>query len=443
LEHLPTCDRMPTYQVGISQKDSGKIAPLAPPRVDVSRQIALVQLNKILDSLQFRSSKRCSHFLRYVVEHAAENHPESLKERCLGVEVFGRDPNYDTSQDPVVRSTAGEVRKRLAQYYLEWGHQDEIRISLPPGSYNPEIRLSNERTAPAVAVPAVAAPTVEAPPASNRRWWWMAGGGIAIAASVAAILFAPLLRPTDLDRFWAPVVQTSSPVVMCVGQPKAFKIKSDSIGEADDTTKKSSKGRKTGAIDSVPFADITQAWDRYITLVDAQAMLPLCQLLTRKGKKIEIRGGRVSSLADLRGKACVFVGAFNNDWTMRLTSDLRFYFEPGSSGMSMVIRDRRDVNHKDWAGSRSWPAPADLASDYAIVSRAYNPTIEQTFVSVAGASGYGTYAAGEFLTNEYYFAAALHDAPPDWYRKNMQVVLSVKVISGTPGPPKVLATHFW
>jgi hypothetical protein len=62
---------------------------------------------------------------------------------------------------------------------------------------------------------------------------------------------------------------------------------------------------------------------------------------------------------------------------------------------------------------------------------------------VAGASGYGTYAAGEFLANEEYFAAAVRDAPRDWYRKHMQVVLSVKVISGTPGPPKVLAVHFW
>jgi hypothetical protein len=158
---------------------------------------------------------------------------------------------------------------------------------------------------------------------------------------------------------------------------------------------------------------------------------------------VEIRGGRVSSLADLRGKPCIFIGAFNNEWTMRLTSELRFYFEPGLANDYMVIRDRQDVNRKDWAGPRAWPAPADLAADYAIVTRAFNPTIEQTVVSVAGASGYGTYAAGEFLTNEEYFAGALHGAPRDWYRKNIQVVLSVKVISGIPGPPKVLATYFW
>jgi hypothetical protein len=401
----------------------------------VSPQIALVQLDKILNSLQFRSSKRCSVFLRHVVEHAAENHLESLKERSLGIEVFGRDPNYDTNQDPVVRSTAGEVRKRLAQYYLEEGHRDEIRISLPPGSYSPEIHPSPERTV----LPVVAAPV---PRRRWRRWRWMAAAGIAIVASVAAILLVPLFRHTSLDRFWAPLVDGSSPVVMCVGQPKAFKLQTDTLREVEAWMEKTSKGENPPAPSSIPFASLRPVWDRQISLVDAQAMQPLCQLLTRKGKKVEIRGGRVSSLADLRGKPCVLIGAFNNEWTMRLTNDLRFYFDPESNHESMVIRDRQDLN-RNWVGSRNWPAPTDLGSDYAIVSRTFNPTIEQTVVSVAGASGFGTFAAGEFLANEEYFAAALHDAPRDWYRKNMQVVLSVKVISGTPGPPKVLAAYFW
>jgi hypothetical protein len=105
----------------------------------VSRQAAVEQLARILDSPQFRSSKRCSAFLRYVVEQAADKHFDSLKERTVGVAVFDRDPDYDTNQDPVVRGTAGEVRKRLAQYYLEPAHEREFRISLPPGSYVPEV----------------------------------------------------------------------------------------------------------------------------------------------------------------------------------------------------------------------------------------------------------------------------------------------------------------
>jgi hypothetical protein len=239
------------------------------------------------------------------------------------------------------------------------------------------------------------------------------------------------------------VVEASSPVVICVGQPKAYKFEPNTRREVENRIEQSSKGESPAALSAIPFSEVRPVWDRYVALVDAQAMVPLSDLLTRKGKKVEIRGGRVSSLADLRGKPCVFIGAFNNDWTMRLTSELRYFFELEPGNDFAVIRDRQDVNRKDWAGSRSWPAPQDLATDYAIVSRTYNPTIEQTVVSVAGASGYGTSAAGEFLANEEYFAAALHDAPRDWYRKNIEVVLSVKVISGTPGPPKVLAAYFW
>ncbi len=422
--------------VGGSHKDGVKVATLATGWSEVSPQTALAQLDKILNSSQFRSSKRCSVFLRHVVQHAAENNIESLKERSLGVEVFGRDPHYDTNQDPVVRSTAGEVRKRLAQYYLEEGHRDEIRISLPPGSYSPEIHPSPERTVlPVAPVPV---------PVRPRPWkLWIAAAGIAVVVAVAAILLLPLFHHTDLDRFWAPVVDASAPAVVVVGQPKAFKLEPATQREVETWIEKTSNGETPPTPASIPFANLKSMWDRNVSLVDVQAMQPLCQFLTRKGKKIEIRGGRVSSLADLRGKPCVLIGAFNNDWTMRLTSDLRFYFDHGLTHESMVIRDRQNVNRQDWAGSRKWPAPLDLASDYAIVSRVYNPTIEQTVVTVAGASGYGTYAAGEFLANEEYFKAALHGAPSDWYRKNMQVVLSVKVISGIPGPPKVLATHFW
>jgi hypothetical protein len=428
--------------MGVSHSEEGKVAPLATGWSEVSPHTALVQLDKILDSLQFRSSKRCCLFLRYVVEHAVENRIESLKERSLGVEVFGRDPNYDTNQDPVVRTAAGEVRKRLAQYYLESGHRDEIRISLPPGSYQPEIHPSPERTAPHVAIPPVQI-QIQSHSQNRSRWWWIAAGGGAVAALVAVALLAPLLRRTDLDRFWAPLVEASSPVVVCVGQPKAYKLASSAQRAVEAWNEKSSNGENPPALASIPFSDIKPVWDRQVSLVDAQAMQPLCQLLTRKGKKMEIRGARASSLSDLRRKPCILIGGFNNDWTMHLTSDLRFYFERGASTESMMIRDRQDLTQKDWAGSRNWPAPADLASDYAIVSRTFNPMIEQTVVSVAGASGYGTYAAGEFLSNEEYFAAALHNAPRDWYRKNIQVVLSVKVISGTPGPPKVLATYFW
>jgi hypothetical protein len=76
------------------------------------------QLGRILSSALFRNSKRFPVFLRYTVEHALTS-AESLKERTIGHEVFARDPAYDTAQDPVVRMTAAEIRKRLVPYYQQ------------------------------------------------------------------------------------------------------------------------------------------------------------------------------------------------------------------------------------------------------------------------------------------------------------------------------------
>src|SRR5262249_9709692 len=100
------------------------------------------QLERILVSPLFRNSKRYTGLLRFVVEHRLSGDIECLKERLLGVQVFGRDPDYNTTQDPVVRTSAVEIRKRLAEYYDRPSHESEIRIELPAGCYVPEFRLA-------------------------------------------------------------------------------------------------------------------------------------------------------------------------------------------------------------------------------------------------------------------------------------------------------------
>lgn len=59
-----------------------------------------------------------------------------LRERIIGIKVFGRAPDYDSGNDPIVRARAAEVRKRLAQHYMHSeGASEAFRIEIPPGSY--------------------------------------------------------------------------------------------------------------------------------------------------------------------------------------------------------------------------------------------------------------------------------------------------------------------
>src|SRR6202521_5487350 len=98
------------------------------------------QLRRLVAHPLFTNSKRYPVLLTYTVEQTLLGNAGDLKERTIGVEAFGRGPNYDVNLDPVVRTTAAEVRKRLVQYYYSSDHAGELDIELPLGSYVPSFR---------------------------------------------------------------------------------------------------------------------------------------------------------------------------------------------------------------------------------------------------------------------------------------------------------------
>src|SRR6202789_1624926 len=105
---------------------------------DVEKAAIQEQVERLLQNPYFSHSRRFPMFLRFVVRHTLAGQADAVKERTLGIEIFGRNADYDTSSDPIVRVTAAEIRKRIAQYYQEPGHDVEIRVSLPAGSYVPQ-----------------------------------------------------------------------------------------------------------------------------------------------------------------------------------------------------------------------------------------------------------------------------------------------------------------
>ena len=142
------------------------------------------------------------------------------------------------------------------------------------------------------------------------------------------------------------------------------------------------------------------------------------------------------SLSDLRGKPCILIGAFDNAWTLSLAGELRFYFDEDPARHAQIIRDRRNPKQMSWELVEGWPPTNRIKTDYALVTRVMNRTTEKTVVSIAGITQYGTEAAAEFVTNPDYFKRALTHAPSDWSHKNIQVVLSTRVISQTSGLPR-------
>jgi hypothetical protein len=124
----------------------GCVSPAGDTRVQPNPDLVRAELNRLLESDQFKNSRRCRTLLSYVVEETIAGRSDQLKERMVGINVFGRDPDYETAEDPVVRNAAIEVRKRLAQFYVESGNGTSLRIDLHPGTYVPEFRPTRENS---------------------------------------------------------------------------------------------------------------------------------------------------------------------------------------------------------------------------------------------------------------------------------------------------------
>src|ERR1039457_5923444 len=149
-----------------------------PATPDLAKAVNLVseELERVLHSHAFAGSERSCSLLRYLVEHALSGDEPALKERIIGMELFGRDASYDTGKDAIVRVSASSVRKRLLAHY---GSADgalapgALRIHLPPGSYTPEFQIlpsRQEAAAPQQATGDTALTSAPAAPAGWPRW---------------------------------------------------------------------------------------------------------------------------------------------------------------------------------------------------------------------------------------------------------------------------------
>jgi hypothetical protein len=410
----------------------------------------LEQLRRILDSHAFFNSPKAKEFLSYVVEHGLKGDTELLKERSIGMNLFHRSPSYITSDDPIVRVRAGEVRRRLAQYYAEGEHALEVQIEIPVGSYIPKF---HGRTDP-VSPPSPATLEVEAaeqpltPPKYFGHWRI---GAIAVALAVVGGIAATILirahyyRASSLDRFWAPLSATKQPVLICVPSPVGYAVSSDLFKESpmapsgiySSLEKRNATPLQLAPDTSIKWKEITPVSDFYVNKDDAYAAEELSTFFARERRPTEIRLGSDYTYEDLQSSPAILVGAYNNPWMDRVMSDLPIDFQ--ESGEILWIEDRTKPG-------QVWKASTDGrlgTKDFALIARVLNSKTGQFLVILSGVGMVGTKAAGGLLSHEESLATALRGAPDGWERKNMEVVLETDIVAGSPSPPRAVAIKVW
>jgi hypothetical protein len=449
----------PTFPSGNPQIHGG------PPPIDgPEKEAVLRELESILSSPFFRTSNRSRQFLAYVVQHTLEGKDEPLKERTIGAKLFQRPAGYSTGDDPVVRVQAGEVRRRLEQYHHASLSQSPVRIELPVGSYAPEFRWvptaphQAEPAEPAQREPAQEETTQAAlasvaetkPPAKSRspmaRALPILGLGLVlILVLLASTLHRSIAQKSAVNQFWSPVFATSEPVLICLAKPSVYlpsaellQRYSKSPGAFKTESQRLTQPSPLHPQDKLVWGEMVQYADYGVAAGDAYAAVRLSALLGRMGKESQVRIGNQYSFADLRNSPAIVVGAFNNRWTMQMTSNLHFAFV--EEGGEPMIREQGPAG-------RAWHAKfgphGEVLEDFGIVTRLLNSKTGQFVVSTAGTLANGTQAAGEFVSSSEYLEEALRTAASDWAKKNLQFVIQTTVTDSVPGPPQVIAIYTW
>jgi hypothetical protein len=404
------------------------------PVSEQEKSAILEQLDRLVGNPYFHHSKRYPSFLKFVVLETLAGRGDSLKERTLGVEVFGREPDYDTTNDPIVRVTAAEIRKRIAQYYQEPGHNEEIRVSLPSGSYVPHFtkpasdRPPHETTTEPPTLgppPTVVSAEPQHLPANSgfvsRRW--LVVTALAAVLIVSAALWQTF-RSSPIDDFWRPFISSESPILFCIADQSHFST--ITLRDAGDPQRQNVLN------------------DRMTTVIidDISPLVDIAGMFQVHGKSYKVKGESATTLTDLRQGPAVFIGAFDNNWTLRATGPLRFHFANNADMSKFWIEDRQDPR-KIWVLDRTVQQETGTYKDYAIVARFTDPDTDRPIVVAAGLARGGTVAAGEFLVNPQHLRDLALQAPKGWQHKNIEVVLETQTIDGRSGPPRVAAVHVW
>ncbi len=393
------------------------------PATQEERRRVREHLEHMLTDPLFNNSKRLPPFLRYVVKEALEgNHEGQIKERTLGIVVFGRSADYDTNADPIVRMTAGEVRKKLAQYY--YANLDSgIQIEVPLGSYMPRFRCTHSEVSSATALvgttigppaqPSKAEPATVVATSSKQPFAW---GRWSLAASLVLLVgmiaaWRITTRLTSVDQFWKTFSDPSKQVLIVLP-----------------------------ALSRAPQpAQLYHFEAESVAIEDAEVASRISSELRLRNFNSHLVLATTATLSDLRNSPFVLIGALDNVWTMRLSQSLPFAFERSEDRRYGSIVDRKDPSIS-WTEDFSVPN-AKIPQDYGIVARFTDTTTDQPTVLIAGISAEGTLAAGEAVTTPRYLdmllKAAGHPA------NGFEAVIETRVIDGQSGPPRIVAIRTW
>jgi hypothetical protein len=441
-------------------------------------------LKEIVDGTAFHGSHRSAQFLGYIVDRAIAGDFESLKERVIGVELFGRSPSYNTGEDAIVRVTASDVRRRLLQHYGTYGRASGLRISLPLGSYVPEIAHevppvpAESARAGATAIttdvvdqvtalqgPVAIAPEPTRSPnavvigenglaetrSSVRRWQLIALLLLIGNLALAGAYVARTMRATDTPGNilpWTALFTPSRATHVITSDPTLVNVQEITgveLSVSDYANHRYIPDSNKLTPDELRFSRMLLGGDTSsAAAVDTPIAANIVALGRNTARNIDVHAARSIRLADLKtDDNFVFLGSPRSDpWVSLFNDQLDFVFAFDKNSRQEFIRN---VHPKPNELSTYTPTAPGWATgqSFGILALVRNPDQNGQVLLLAGASGEGTEAAGKLATEPDRLAPLLRACgiQPSGPPQHFELLFRFSSMAGSPSDISVVACH--
>lgn len=263
------------------------------------------------------------------------------------------------------------------------------------------------------------------PKSSQRFAWSVAAIACVMMLVVAAAWGWRSFHPSPFSLFWAQILETPEPALFCIADQNQYSF--ITLRDAAEPARQ------------VVLKDNLSA----VVIDDLDTIVRVAAALRAHGKQYQLKGEERTSLSDLRNGPSIFIGAFDNAWTLRLTKPLRFHFANNSDMTQFRIVDGNNPSAQGWVVDRTQQMATNNYTDFAILARFTDSNTGKPAIIIAGIGRGGTIAAGEFLTDPDDLSKLLRIVQTAGNKKNLEIVLSTQIIDGQPGSPKVEASYFW
>jgi hypothetical protein len=401
-------------------------------------------VERICASPHLQRSVKLRELLRYLCRRAWDEGAVEIREQEIGVAVFGRAPNYDSTQETIVRVQASQLRKRLESYFAADGREETQILEIGKGSYVPNLRHVGEAEQRAIA------PTVPNSPAVPI----LAGLCVALAAACTWLVFrtgpapsqAPRAGPT-VQRFWSAFTRNGLDTYVVVAD-SAFAATQDAIGRRiglDEYVRRSYLKEFDSPELPERFRTLLHylAARRFTSLADVMMVRRLVQYRLLDGARSSVVFPRDHNSRAFYTANHILIGSeTSTPWGALFADSMDFELTEMLGDGPVAV-----VNQRPAAGEPSrFENPArGPRGDQGFALIACLPNLGKTghVLILAGSDMSGTEAAGNLMTTEAFLADVWRRLPPvrDGELPHFEVLLRTRTVEATSSGFEIVALH--